>query len=245
MDTERHQGRQYSQENITASSAALSEEPGPPTMPEKERGGPGGLDGSRLDSRDQQPLTEQQSALCRHYAREKNGASAYLAAYPGSQSLSCTVRSEYARRLLRKPWILGRIADLRCESRSEWCARAKLPAPKGGAGLARCRTAPPQAHAVLERLALLAFDRSQIGFIRLAALRRPDAGLENLAHAVSTDHCTPIIRVAISVKPHPFCEESPGGSSDTFVSGVQQPRESRARAPGFARDSADPLTEPS
>ena len=177
--------------------------------------------------RDHQPLTKQQAEFCRHYARDMNGARAYAAAYP-SRSPDNHARSEYARRLLRKPWILDRIADLRRESRSEWCARAKAPEVVIESPVAAAD--PPQAHAVLERLALLAFDTSQIDFIRLAALRCLDAGLEDLACAVSTDNRTPIIRVAISVEVHPPCEESPNGSP------VGAPREGRAQVESFAGD---------
>ena len=124
-------------------------------------------------------LTEQQEAFCQHYARDMNGARAYPAAYPCSQVVSSTVRSERARRLLCKPRVLARIADLRDESRSAWCARA---------------AAQPRTSDDVEGLALLAFDNTQTDIVRLVALRRLDAGLAALtANGSATVRVTVVI----------------------------------------------------
>lgn len=141
-------------------------------------------------------LTEQQEAFCQHYARDTNGARAYLAAYPCSQVVSSTVRSERARRLLRNPRILARIADRRGESRSVWCARSP---------------AQPRTPDDLEGLALLAFDNTQTDIVRLAALRRLDAGLAALGRAASTGNGAATVRVTVAIEARDNARAEPAG----------------------------------
>lgn len=123
-------------------------------------------------------LTEEQEAFCHHYANASHGADAYAASYPHTASRSSRWRSERARRLLRSPRILTRIADLRGEDHSKWLAKAR----------ARFVASPdqPPTLAELERLALMAFDDTKPDIVRLAALRCLDTGLKALCPATST-----------------------------------------------------------
>lgn len=206
MDTKGRQVRHHRQESVLATSAVLTRYEPASSEPND------GLDPSLLKL----PLTDQQAAFCEHYARDMNGARAYAAGYPKARDLRPTIRSEHARRLLRTPKILARIADLRGESRSEWCSRAKLPSPKTISAAPRTMPAPAQIVPTVEHLALLAFDKSQPDIVRLAALRRLDEGLAALASQASTVGA-PVIRVAITVEARRPPDDHPRAAVDSFV----------------------------
>lgn len=147
----------------------------------------------------EQPLTERQAQFCELYARTLNGAQAYAAAYSPDQRLGSTVCGERARRLLRASHILCRIADLRSESREDWCARAK---PRTRFVKPSCgqHTSPPENVDTLEYLALVAFDPKQSDLSRLAALRCIDNRLAALGAAAFGG---PPVRVLISLGDEP------------------------------------------
>ncbi|KAB2942952.1 MAG: hypothetical protein K8F92_16350 [Hyphomicrobium sp.] len=171
-------------------------------------------------------LNGQQVAFCEHYAQNANGARAYAAAYPDSRALGSNVLSERARRLLRKPCIVDRISHLRGEMRSDVCSATEPPAqvlPVVTADAA----APTQAAADLERLALVAFDERQADVVRLAALRRLDAGLAALAGAASADKRAPTIRVEVFIEMREASEDrAPAPPAESFEAMFLEARQS-------------------
>lgn len=183
------------------------------------------------------PLNAHQAAFCEHYAQNANGARAYAAAYPDSQAVGSNVLSERARRLLRRPSIVNRIAELRGEARSDVYPAAEPPeqvVPVATADAA----ALTQTMADLERLALVAFDDQQTDLVRLAALRRLDAGLAELGRTASSANRSLTIRVAISVetqRSREDCARAPTDSSVAMFVEAQQCREDGAPATSLRR----------
>ncbi|WP_083556571.1 terminase small subunit [Hyphomicrobium sp. NDB2Meth4] len=162
------------------------------------------------------PLTERQSAFCEEYARDLNGGRAYAEVYSPDRRLSSNVCSERARRLLRTPHILRRIADIRQEPQEAWLSRATV-APPPSAIRDLASEEQTQSIEELERLALVAFDENKSDFVRLAALRCLSAGLIALARAQSNSASSPAIRISIHVEHRPSGEDGFAASTERFL----------------------------
>lgn len=116
--------------------------------------------------------TPSQDAFCRAYAVNCDPLAAASEAYPDANRES---QRRTARRLLRSESMLARIAELRGEAPGVWLKRA---VPR------KARVKPTrrvEEGVRVEEIVAVAFDPKQPDIVRLAALRRLDAALADLA----------------------------------------------------------------